>query len=177
MCLGNLRNEIEQYFKRCYNEFHFMSKIFPALISFFSGTSWRLKLPVVFILFIILTNALTIFKHCREASPKFTARTSLPGAAESQEPGMEFESFRNFLKDVPKIDFLTDKPMAAENNDGQFLGAQYILVPVFLELNGHDNKMVLIDATSTFAGKQMLQDIKAQALSVNAYGKILAERQ
>ena len=93
-----------------------------------------------------------------------------------QTPGLEYLDFRPFLNQTTQAGFLTDKPMNPENNDGQFLAAQYILAPTRLELNNPQNSMFLIDATSLPAAMRMLKDVHASPVYVNPYGKVLAHK-
>ena len=95
----------------------------------------------------------------------------------SYEPGLQFADFKDALKNIRQAGFVTNKDLSSENNDGQFLMAQYILAPTVLELNASNNKYNILDCTSETRILYALRSLGATPLKINKYGKILTVKQ
>ena len=91
-------------------------------------------------------------------------------------PGGHFADFKSYLLGQPAVGFITDKDISAENNDGKFLEAQYILAPTRLDLNNPNHAFIILDCTSMLTALDMMNDLNAEPVTVNSYGKILAKR-
>lgn len=95
----------------------------------------------------------------------------------SYEPGLQFADLKDALKGVREAGFVTNKDLSSENNDGQFLMAQYMLAPTVLELNAVNNKYNVLDCTSETHIIYALKSLNALPLKINKYGKMLAVKQ
>lgn len=93
------------------------------------------------------------------------------------EPGLQFADFKDALKGIRQAGFVTNKELSSENNDGQFLMAQYMLAPTVLELNASNNKYNILDCTSETHIVYALKSLGAAPLKINKYGKMLAVKQ
>jgi len=91
-------------------------------------------------------------------------------------PGYHFADLRNHLTGVEIAGFLTDKDTSSENNDGKFLEAQAILAPTVLDLNNPNHPLIVLDCTNMVAAFDILNQLNAEPIYVNSYGKILAKR-
>jgi hypothetical protein len=85
-----------------------------------------------------------------------------------------FKDFQPILKNVPIAGYITNKPMASENNDGHFLMAQYTLAPTVLALNDPQYEYSIIDCTDKTSIMYALQQTQSTPIALNPYGKILA---
>ncbi|MCA9408939.1 MAG: hypothetical protein KC733_09635 [Candidatus Omnitrophica bacterium] len=92
------------------------------------------------------------------------------------EPGAQFEEFIPYLKGIKKAGFLTNKGMGAEDNDGHYLQAQYLLAPTILDLNNSNYKLNLLDYTNQIYIFYMLKNLKAKPIKDNIWGKVLTQR-
>ena len=92
------------------------------------------------------------------------------------EPGTQFESFREHLKGVDKIGYLTNKDSSPEKNDGAYLQAQYYFAPMIIELNNNHHRFNVIDYEEPMFIIYVFNDLKARRVANNEYGQALAER-
>ncbi len=92
----------------------------------------------------------------------------------SHDVGAQFEDFKPLLQNVPVAGFITNKDMSSENNDGQFLMAQYALAPTVLALNQTQYQYNILDCTDKVSVLYGLEQTGSTPVMVNAYGKILA---
>jgi hypothetical protein len=90
------------------------------------------------------------------------------------EPGHQFADLREKLENTRSVGFITDKDMSSENNDGQFLRAQFMLAPLILDLNNHRHPWLILDCTNTFKAFFIMKEINARLVYINPYGIILA---
>jgi hypothetical protein len=95
---------------------------------------------------------------------------------ESIEPGIQYADLKKGLEGVRDAGFLTGGSETAEGNDGQLMLAQYILAPTVLDLNNPAHRYNVLDCSTPQEALGMLKIIDAKPLYVNAFGKILAER-
>ncbi|OGX09355.1 MAG: hypothetical protein A2306_08960 [Omnitrophica WOR_2 bacterium RIFOXYB2_FULL_38_16] len=95
----------------------------------------------------------------------------------SFEPGLQFADLKDDLNGVHEAGFITNKDLSSENNDGQFLMAQYMLAPTALDLNATKHKYNILDCTSKTHVLYALRSLNAAPLKINKYGKILAVKQ
>ena len=93
------------------------------------------------------------------------------------EHGWQFADFRDKLKGVRTIGFLTNKDMSSEKNDGEFLQAQYILAPTVLEINNTAHPLQLMDYTDQVFVFYMLKQLNAVVIHDNAFNKVLCKKQ
>ena len=92
------------------------------------------------------------------------------------EPGTEFKDFKNIIAGEKTVGFLTDKDMSPEQNDGQFLGAQYLFAPHILDLNNPNHHLLILDYIDYPAALKKIKEIGAVYIYTNVWGKILAKR-
>ncbi|MDP8265977.1 MAG: hypothetical protein P9M07_03425 [Candidatus Aceula meridiana] len=92
------------------------------------------------------------------------------------EPGFEFAGLRKDLKGIPKAGYLSEKNQTAENQDGRFMMAQYMLAPTVLDLNNPNHRYLILDCTQPKAAIYLLEKTNAKPIAVTPFGKILAER-
>ena len=92
------------------------------------------------------------------------------------EPGFEFAGLRKDLKGIPKAGYLSEKNQTAENQDGRFMMAQYMLAPVLLDLSNPGHKINIINAPTPDSAKAILSIIRAKPTYINPFGKIISER-
>ena len=123
----------------------------------------------VLAVFLVGFNFASVIKSYRSALVK-------NGTDKHPEPGFEFAGFKEKLSGLKRVGFLTNKDMSPERNDGQFLGAQYMLAPVVLDLGNPRYRWVILDCTSLIPAFDMMQEIKAAPIDVNEHSKVLAER-
>ena len=97
-------------------------------------------------------------------------------AAGLREPGMEFAGFKKHLVGKTVVGFLTDKNMSPENNDGQFLKAQYALAPVVLDLGESRHRFLVLDCSNILTAFDLLQQLNAEPVEVNPFNKIFAQK-
>ncbi len=95
---------------------------------------------------------------------------------DSLEPGFQYADLKEGLQGVPIAGFLTGGNETAEGNDGQFMLAQYVLAPTVLDLNNTTHRYTILDCTTPQEALGMLKIINAKPVHVNAFGKILAEK-
>ena len=93
------------------------------------------------------------------------------------EHGWQFADFRDKLKGISTIGFLTNKDMSPEKNDGEFLQAQYILAPTVLELNNKTHSLQLMDYTDQIFVFYMLKELNAVVIHDNGFNKVLCKKQ
>lgn len=90
--------------------------------------------------------------------------------------GNEFADFKNKISTIEHVGYLTDKDMSPEKNNGQFLGAQYMLAPVILDLNNANHRYLILDYTNLFDAARKLRNIKAKVIEMTPDLEILAEK-
>ncbi len=93
------------------------------------------------------------------------------------EPGTQFATFKEKLKDVNAIGYLTNKDMSEEKNDGTFLQAQYMLAPTVLELNETHPNLNILDYTSPVYTVFTMRSLRSKPIASSPYGPVLAEKQ
>jgi len=93
------------------------------------------------------------------------------------EPGFEFAGLKKPLEGIPKAGYLSEKNQTAENQDGRFMMAQYMLAPTVLDLNNPNHQYLILDCSRPEAALYLLKETKAKPIAVTPFGKILAERQ
>ena len=130
------------------------------------------NLRTCFLVLIFLVTCLNFFSMIRSYNLALFSNNQ----NKFSEPGYEFLDLKEILSNTAIIGFLTNKNMSSEKNDGQFLKAQYILVPTVLDLGNDNYNRVIIDATSLIAAFDIMQKMGAVPVYVNQYEKILAER-
>lgn len=89
------------------------------------------------------------------------------------QPGFAFNNLKQNLKPFKTVGFLTSKDMSSEDNDGEFLMAQYALAPISLDLNTV-RKVNIISPTSKKDLMAILKKNNLRPLSVNKHGKTIA---
>ena len=92
------------------------------------------------------------------------------------EPGIQYADLKKGLAGVREAGFLTSGNETAEGNDGQFMLAQYMLAPTVLDLNNSTHRYSVLDCANPQEALGILKIINAKPIYVNAFGKILAER-
>ncbi len=122
-----------------------------------------------FALTLVLINSFFLIKVTAKAAVK--NRFEPPFVA-----GYKFFDFVPRLSGVERAGFLTDKTMSPEKNDGEFLGAQYMLAPVILDLNNTHHRYLILDYTNLIDASKKLKEIKAKAILMTREHKILAEK-
>lgn len=120
-------------------------------------------------LLILSFNSIAVYKAYRVTLSEMQSKRP-------PEPGEEFKELKDFLRNVKKTGFLTDKDMSPEKNDGQFLGAQYILVPTILSLNDASPEFIILDYQSLLAAYQKIKEMNAVIVMTTPYGKILVRK-
>ena len=94
----------------------------------------------------------------------------------STEPGFQYFDLKDKLKDETAVGFLSDITPTPEDNDGQFMMAQYMLAPVLLDLSNPGHKINIINAPTPDSAKAILSIIRAKPTYINPFGKIISER-
>ncbi|MBF0533259.1 MAG: hypothetical protein HQL23_09245 [Candidatus Omnitrophica bacterium] len=92
----------------------------------------------------------------------------------TQEPGGQFAGFKDVLKNEHKVNYITNRDITPEKNDGQFLMSQYQLAPTVIELNSKDNRFSIIDTNDPQFALNTLKSTNSIPIIVNEYGKVLA---
>lgn len=92
-------------------------------------------------------------------------------------PGTPFEAFKDPLKEIPKVGYLTNKDMSEESNDGLFLMAQFELAPTILKLNEVDPKYNILDYSAPVYFLLSFKKLHAIPIRTSTYGMTLTERQ
>lgn len=92
------------------------------------------------------------------------------------EPGMEFKELKHFLYGARTAGFLTDKDMSPEKNDGQFLGAQFMLAPTTLKLNDTSPEFIILDYETLLRAYPKIRALNAVVVATTPYGKILVKK-
>lgn len=91
------------------------------------------------------------------------------------EPGAQFYDFRDQLKGVKKMGYLTNKDLSPEKNDGNFLQAQYIFAPTILDLNNSNYRFNLLDYSNQIYVFYKIKELNPIRYVDNEYGLVLAE--
>ena len=94
----------------------------------------------------------------------------------STEPGFQFLDLKEKLEGETVVGFLSETTPTPEDNDGQFMMAQYMLAPILLDLNNPDHKINIISAPTPDSAKSILSIIHAKPIYISPFGKIISER-
>jgi len=92
------------------------------------------------------------------------------------EPGTQFIAFKERLKDIKQLGYLTNKDMSEENNDSSFLQAQYMLAPTILDLNNSNYPLNILDYPDPVHMIFKLRGLNARPARSSPYGQVLAEK-
>jgi len=129
---------------------------------------WR-KIPLIIVIALTFVNFSSLFRAYREALIQIRTNVIL-------EPGTEFADFKDKISGAKIVGFLTDKDMSSERNDGQFLGAQYMLAPMILDLNNPYHEFLILDYIDLSYSFEKIKELNAIYLYTNKYGKSLAKK-
>ena len=94
----------------------------------------------------------------------------------STEPGFQYFDLKEKLEGETAVGFLSETTPTADDNDGKFMMAQYMLAPILLDLSNPGHRINIIDTSTPDSAKSILSIIRARPTYVNPFGKIIAER-
>jgi len=92
------------------------------------------------------------------------------------EPGAQYATLRDSLKDVREAGFITDQNTSAEKNEGEFQQAQYMLAPTVLVLNDTHFRYNVLDIREPKLIAYTLRRLKSIPIKDNEYGKVVIQR-
>lgn len=90
--------------------------------------------------------------------------------------GDHFALLKDILKDTPRIGYYTDKSIEDITVASLFGQAQYVLLPVLLELNALDHPFVIFDYKDTDYAIDNVLKLGMIPLMQNSSGTVLAKR-
>ena len=139
-------------------------QIFSYIKKYFSLRNFfLLPLAALIIVNIVVTGNKTYAQYQLRNSP-------------SLEPGFQFSGLKKDLVDLRTVGYLTEKNISSENNDGQFMLAQYMLAPTVLDLNNPNHRYAILDCTRPETAAQLIKSLNGRVVSMTPFGKILIER-
>lgn len=97
-------------------------------------------------------------------------------AAVNLEPGSQFADFRNALKDIDRVGYLTNKNTGRTNNDGIYLQAQNFLAPTVLGLNEPGDVYNILDFSHSSIAIYKIKELQAELVTETLYGQALVKR-
>jgi len=92
------------------------------------------------------------------------------------QPGFHFNGFKEYLKNVDKVGYLTSKPIDSVNNDGFYLLAQFALAPTIIEVGNADNEYIIIDSVNMAFIVETIKNNNLTRVTNNLYGQALYKR-
>jgi hypothetical protein len=131
---------------------------------------WRV--PQILFLFLasvmILFNATKLYQEIRKTQQ---AREKIPYVF----TGVKFTGLKSVLNHAEYIGYYTDKNLDNRQDAAQFAQAQYILVPIILDLNNTQHEYILFDCSSLAVALDKIQELGMIPLRRNQFGIVLAK--
>jgi hypothetical protein len=91
--------------------------------------------------------------------------------------GEKFEGIKDLVQGEKYVGYITDKDFKIDKNTAEFSQAQFALVPVILDLNNPDHRLLLINCDSPQKAIAFMKQYGARPIRGNNLGTILAVRE
>ena len=91
----------------------------------------------------------------------------------SFEPGQAYRDIANNLQKIHIVGFHTDSNMSSENNDAEFLMAQYMMAPIVLDYNNTTHPIHLLSYQDEKKALAKVKELGGQLVYHNSFGKAI----